>query len=289
MRRNIFLFTIALGWGLAGCASTQNENNTIDMAGGVSRVREAQVLRNIAVAISDHNIVPSQVLLGQGQSTIDFGATPTLKLPGIDFAHAAKELDIASTDTWHAQWDFTSVTDADDLRRLRSLYSLIASTDDQYSLLEQYMDRHYPIAQNDPKYTCDQIIVHPELAKERNPTIGTRQGNAPSWPVSLCYMKLGDSIGCKLYQEGYVPRNDASRNLKGFPIRRWLYWRGQGTDWLPSSPESEPQSLGTYGDWEIGVTSRACFDDFVILVQGQLAKTQEQEKHTITPGILPLH
>ena len=36
------------------------------------------------------------------------------------------------------------------------------------------------------------------------------------------------------------------------------------------APPSEPQSLGRVGKWDLGITSRACSYDFVILVQSAI-------------------
>jgi hypothetical protein len=98
---------------------------------------------------------------------------------------------------------------------------------------------------------------------------GYGTGVIPKWKQGLQIVEAGDSIGCKLYQEATVDarRTADKRNLKGIPFKRWLYWRTPGANWLPETPEASPVSLGTFGNWELGTTSKACFNDFVLLVQ----------------------
>jgi hypothetical protein len=98
---------------------------------------------------------------------------------------------------------------------------------------------------------------------------GYGAGSIPSWKQGLQIIEAGDSIGCKLYQEPSVlkRRQGPKGSLTGIPFRRWLFWRSPGGAWQPEAPPMTPQSLGTFGSWELGITSRACFNDFVILVQ----------------------
>lgn len=267
---------------LGGCAALQTGENTLQMAEGISRIRDVQVLRNISSAISDHDMVPSQIVLVTGQATVATGATPTTKLTNSDALGTTKELGLGVTDTWTAQWQFASVTNADDLRRLRNLYALVASTGEQYKALTDYFVRHpklrargsegQPGADGTPAEGLESSLATappPGDANAHRTPVGSRAGNVALWEEALRVMRIGDSIGCKLYQE----QRDADPNM---PFRRWLYWREPGAEWLPAQPTQTPESLGTFGDWEIGVTSRACFNDFVILVQGQTPVTEKQ-------------
>ena len=254
LRRNIaslaapLLGALLLGVGLTGCAAVQVRENTLQMVDSVSRIRDLQVLRNIAVAISDHNMVPTEILLSTGQASVSIGASPTITLPRFDFSTSARELDLGGSDAWTAQWQVQPVTNADDLRRLRNLYVLVVSTDQEYDDLEAYFDRH-----NDMRAAANSAGA----------------GQIPDWRLGREIIRTGDSIGCKLYQEGFqkARASQAPQARKGLPFRRWLYWRTPGGSWGPTTPETEPQPLGAFHGWELGVTSRACFNDFVILVQ----------------------
>lgn len=255
---------VAISYWLSGCAGTQVSMTSLEMAEQVARIREVQVLRNISAAISDHDSVPSQILLGTGQANVAAGAATTVKLPHFDFSQNGREVDITGTNTWTAQWQFESVTNADDLRRLRNLYALVSSDDKQWYMLQAYFDRH-PEAR-DP---------FADAEENESPPLGYGPGKVINWHQAVAAMKRGDSIGCKLFQENRSAPSvrDAVSAAKGdnkqFPFRRWLYWRHPGSPgWLPNKPDLQVQPLGRYGEWELGVTSRPCFDDFVILVQG---------------------
>ncbi|MFI4934970.1 MAG: hypothetical protein ACHP7N_10155 [Caulobacterales bacterium] len=284
-RRHIAFLVLAFASSLAACAAVQVRENTLEMVNDVARIREAQVLRNIGAAISDHDMVPSEILLGAGQATVATAVSPSLKLPHFDFSRPTKELDVSATDTWTAQWQVAPVTNSDDLRRLRDLYVLIASTDDQYDELEAYFRRH-PEQRAGPECYGGQPPASLGSAAERflrsdlpseppaasgpvRPGVcppGYGAGQIPKWRKAVDVIENGDSIGCKLFQEA-DPGKAAVSARKGLPFRRWLFWRRGGGAWGPNPPESEPVPLGQFGAWELGVTSRACLNDFVILVQ----------------------
>ncbi len=267
---------------LGGCVATQVQENTLEMVDSVAHVRESQVLRNLSAAISDHNMVPTEILLSVGQATVASGLSPSVKYPKFSMKSPTRELDIGATDTWTAQWQVTPVTNADDLRRLRNLYVLIVSTDQQYDDLEAYYTRHPemrapiecyglaspPNAVESGGVAKAMVITVPAQNSQCPPGYGT--GSIPRWKQSLQIIEAGDSIGCKMFQEGTIEaRRKAPReSLRGLPFKRWFYWREPGSSaWLPQAPDSEPESLGTYGSWELGITSRACFNDFEIIVQ----------------------
>lgn len=275
-RFNLLLSVLSAA-ALAGCVATQVQENTLEMVDSVAHVREAQVLRNLSAAISDHDMVPTEILLSVGQASVSAGASPTAKFPKFSTASPTRELDVGATDTWTAQWQVTPVTNADDLRRLRNLYVLIVSTDAQYDELEDYYARHpdmraplecYGLASEG---NAGAVVPAQHVPGSSNPLCpaGYGTGVIPRWKQGLQIVEAGNSIGCKLYQEATVmARRSAPRaSLRGLPFKRWLYWRSSGQDWLPATPDTQPKSLGTYGKWELATTSRACFNDFIMLVQ----------------------
>ncbi|MFI4975684.1 MAG: hypothetical protein ACHP84_14180 [Caulobacterales bacterium] len=274
-----------LAGALAGCAATQVRENTLEMVDSVSRIRDVQVLRNIAAAISDHDMVPTQILLSTGQASVSAGASPTVRMPHFDLTKPASELDVGASDSWSAQWQVSPVTNSDDLRRLRNLYVLIVSTDEQYNQLEGYYNRHpemrapsacygLQVGESAASVTApgDQPAggAPPAAGKQSDACPpGYGAGQIPKWREALVVIEDGDSIGCKLYQEEAMVTRKGTRHdaTRGIPFHRWLYWRRGGGEWLPSAPETQPEELGTYGGWQLATTSRACFNDFVILAQ----------------------
>jgi hypothetical protein len=254
------ILVTALTCTLASCAASQVRMNALQMVADISQMREIQVYRNISAAISDHDMVPAEIFLGTGQATVATVTSAGLKLPQFDFSQPSRELGPLTSATWTATWTIAPVTNSDDLRRLRNLYVLVASTDAQYDELQAFFVRH-PELRTQPA-CADETRMSGTSAGHSNP-IGTGPGQVPKWCQAIQVMANGDSIGCKLYQE--QGRTEARRG--GLPFRRWLYWRQSGGDWLPERPPSDPSSVGAYEGWELGITSRACFNDFVILVQ----------------------
>jgi hypothetical protein len=261
------VFGVVLAALLGGCVAHQARINTLNMIGDIARVRNTQVLRNLSAAISDRDAVPAVVVLGAGQAT----------------ASVAGGADPVAQDTWTSQWQISTVTNSEDLRRLRNLYSLITATDAQYDIALAYFRRH---PQEAPSAGCGghdlatrstnapapasrpneepaaNLLYSGDQNLECPPGYGP--GRVAAWRLALNVIEVGDSIGCRLYQE--QPRKPPQSGV-GLPFRRWLYWRKPGAPWGPDPPDTPPQSLGTVGDWELGTTSQACFNDFTILVQ----------------------
>jgi hypothetical protein len=179
------------------------------------------------------------------------------------------------------------------------LYVLITSTDEQYNDLEAYYNRHpnqraaaecYGLqtpTQNFPQAASTTNQTAPATPGEQSTTStskivvcppGYGSGQIPKWKEALAIIEDGDSIDCKLYQEESVATRarEAHDSTKGVPFRRWLYWRRPGGSWQPTAPDTNPETLGLYGGWELGVTSRACYDDFVILAQSATPATANE-------------
>jgi hypothetical protein len=136
------MIATALAIALSGCAGIQVRQNAVGMVDNINQLRRQQVLRNLSEAITDHDFVPSDIILGTGTATASVGATPSFKSPGRFLMAPARELDISATDTWSSAWQMTPVTDSMDLRNLRNLYALVTSTDRQYYDLMSYFLKH---------------------------------------------------------------------------------------------------------------------------------------------------
>jgi hypothetical protein len=266
-RRRLSACAALLGLSLTACASSEVRVDTLQMVDSVSRIRDVQVLRNVAAAIDDHDMVPTQILLSTGQASVTTEATPSVSAPFLKFLGPTASLQASATDSWTAQWQISPVTNADDLRRLRNLYVLIVSTDEQYDTLEAYFARNPEMRATSACYGLQTAGKGADQGAANGCPPGYGAGQIPKWREALVVIEDGDSIGCKLYQEGWAGRRANEPSPKGVPFRRWLYWRRPGGPWLPAAPDAPPQTLGRYGGWELATTSRACFDDFVILVQ----------------------
>jgi hypothetical protein len=159
---------IACGLSLLGCASTQLNYNTQDLASTVDSLVTNQVLSNLSKFLDDKFAIPSQVAITAGTVTTNNSITPSLTTPlnvtaattdtvARTFAAAISTattnsstrtlpnlgLGLSATDQWTQQWGIAPLTDPDQLRRLRVLYQFGANKIDERELLCAY-----PIIQN---------------------------------------------------------------------------------------------------------------------------------------------
>ena len=276
-----------------GCASTQTATSTVQMVDSIARIRNQQVLRNLAAIIKDHDAVPSQIVLGVGQANVSVGVSPVAKATNLTHTPSL-EGDVGLVDQWTAQWQFTAITDPGDLRRLRNLYALVVASDEEYqhlSAVAEDVEKEEASAAaatslQRPAYGDMDMDDEDRVFQGLFPQDGRAgaAGGGPvqteakiaDWRTAKRFVTKGDSIGCRQYQ---AARDTSSR----LPFRRWLFWRsvhaGAGSAWQPSLPATQDiHVLGTVGGVQIATTSRACFDDFVILVQALSSTTNAAAK-----------
>src|SRR5215831_5546027 len=73
---------IALAWMAAsGCASTQLNYNTADLASSLNSLTKRQIFFNLAQAITDPEFVPSQVTISVGTAQTLNSVTPSVSVP----------------------------------------------------------------------------------------------------------------------------------------------------------------------------------------------------------------
>ena len=137
----------ALTLTVTGCASTQLNYNTLDLASTVDSLVTDQVLTNLAKVLESPYAIPSQVAISTGTVTTNNSITPSFTAPlnvmttatntvATTFA-AATSSTVTKTatstkpnvgftanavDQWTQTWGVSPLTDPDQLRRLRSLY-----------------------------------------------------------------------------------------------------------------------------------------------------------------------
>ena len=134
---------------LAGCASTQLNHNTLEIAGTVDDLLANQISHNIAKFLRDENAIPSQVSIPSGSvsTTNQVGtnwADPLTKavtitnqvVSGGNFTKnqitgtaqnltTANVITPSATDQWSQNWSLAPVTDSDQMRRLAALYRYV--------------------------------------------------------------------------------------------------------------------------------------------------------------------
>jgi hypothetical protein len=138
---------------LAGCASTQLNYNTLDIASSVDSIFTRQALENLSKTIDDPNALPAQLDLLQGTIQTSASVTPSISFPlsqsitnttqtaaTVTRTHtgvlAGAGSSISGVDAWQQNWNVVPISDANTLRNLRALYRYVIYPD--ASLLAEY-------------------------------------------------------------------------------------------------------------------------------------------------------
>jgi hypothetical protein len=133
----------------SGCASTQLNYNTADLASSLGSLMKSQIFYNLAQAITDPEFVPSQATISIGTAQTLNAVNPTLTVPlGPTFttanrfiqqanpsaqftgstAIASPGLGIQFVDSWNQSWTMVPANAPNQLRRLRTLYQYVTGT-----------------------------------------------------------------------------------------------------------------------------------------------------------------
>jgi hypothetical protein len=144
-RHGVFVITtVSAALLMSGCASTQLNYNTLDVASTIESVYTRQALDNLSKIIDDPYAMPSQVDLLQGTVQTSYSVSPTLSVPFSDaithtntlmggaftrtYTTAAGSASTgvgASVGPWTTNWNVVPLTDANTLRNLRALYRYV--------------------------------------------------------------------------------------------------------------------------------------------------------------------
>ena len=127
---------------LCGCASTQLNYNTADLASSLNSLTKRQIFFNLAQALTDPEFVPSQATISIGTAQTLNAVTPSISMPlGLPTVSTVRDgtgrfagtqftsqvttpvptLGIQMTDGWNQSWTMVPLNAAPQLRRLRAL------------------------------------------------------------------------------------------------------------------------------------------------------------------------
>jgi hypothetical protein len=126
---------IALTFFLGGCASTQLNYNTIDIANNSDSLLTKQILYNLSTYIDSAIAVPAQIVVTGGTASTSNSVTPSVNSP-IDrsltvtttnavsrtSSIASPTVGLSANDGWTQSYTFAPITDPDKTKRLDSLY-----------------------------------------------------------------------------------------------------------------------------------------------------------------------
>jgi hypothetical protein len=131
---------------VSGCASTQLNHNTLELATSVGNIQTQQVLYNLSLILDDPAAIPTHVTLSDGSASTNNSIQPDISSPlaqsiaqttataGIanqlqsTLSHTGMSASISAQNLYSQSWDYTPVTDGDELRRLRALYKYALGT-----------------------------------------------------------------------------------------------------------------------------------------------------------------
>jgi hypothetical protein len=146
------LLGIAACLAACGCASTQLNYNTVDLATSLNSLTKRQIFFNLAQAVTDPEFVPSQVTISVGTAQTLNSVAPTISAPlgnpvvnttrigntvgvgaAADFVTTAVSsvtatLGVQLVDAWNQSWTMSPITSSTQLRRLRALYQYATGT-----------------------------------------------------------------------------------------------------------------------------------------------------------------
>jgi hypothetical protein len=162
------LFCVAIGLLASGCASTQLNYNTADLANSLNYLAKKQIFFNLAQALNDPEFVPSQVTISIGTAQTANAITPSLALPlgppiattsrftagsnpnaqfSTQLTTASPSIGLQATDAWNQSWTMVPASSSNQLRRLRTLYQFATGTlpriDPAVDLSEEDAERQF--------------------------------------------------------------------------------------------------------------------------------------------------
>jgi hypothetical protein len=237
---------------ISGCASTQLNYNTLDIASTVESVYTRQILANLSKFIDEPEAVPSQVDLSAGVIQTTNSVTPAVTTPfsraitrnGADMVTSAVTAGTSATvtaaDSWQQNWTVSPISDANTLRNFRALY--------RYAVYGSNIRHEYHV---------------PRLAKD---------GMYPPDPYMLKYPH------CVLCTKEQIPNPKLHHGA-------WLFWTNYPGALAPEKlpPAGAPVvDLGHYGNHELLMLAsdfqRGYLSDFTLFLLPNAAPTDSAKK-----------
>lgn len=166
-------FCIALTLPLAsGCASSQLNYNTLDLASTTDSLLTRQILYNFSNFIDSAVAVPAQMVISSGTATTSNSVSPTISAPlnagltttstmlraaaptttnTVTSQTASNTLGVSASDAWNQSWAYAPVTDPDRLKRLQALYRYAVDWSDR-TTGEATFVRNFPLVYKSVSY-----------------------------------------------------------------------------------------------------------------------------------------
>jgi hypothetical protein len=256
----------------AGCASTQLNYNTLDLASTVDRLVRDQILTNLSNFLDSPAAIPSQVVIQSGTTATTNSVSPSFTDPLTSAVQATstlaqtvsssvsttttrseqstrsgKSATISGTNSGTQTWSIDPVTEDGSMRRLRALYMFAVGDLKKNELLTAYPLQYKSIAEKPDKVILDrQLLKKPAcvLCEDRE-----------SAKAANNFLKVESTV------------LTVNEKLEA----GWLRWVNvQGNSSRPDNPPRGPGaiSLGRYGNYELFVDRKDAdkFSEFVMFV-----------------------
>lgn len=130
--RPILAMLTLIGVVIGGCASTQLNYNTLDLAASLDSLTTKQILFNLARTLEDPYAVPSEITVAAGTATTANSVSPTFSTPlsasttasntAFSVTHPNGTASVGASDQWQQGWTLDPITNPDEVRRLQALY-----------------------------------------------------------------------------------------------------------------------------------------------------------------------
>jgi hypothetical protein len=270
---------------LTGCASTQLDWNTLDVASSVATLYRKQALTNLSYFIDDSDNIPSQVDILSGQIGTSNGVNPSLTLPlgnqvvkngttlvAQTIQENVRSLVLGVSAGWSQAWSIAPVSDGNALRRLRAVYRYVLNGDGD-QLIKDYLDMATPT--QDRSYEID-------ISRVKEPQCVVCMSNE----TIAAHMKTpGRSTAGSRSSNKNSSTDD--RNLVSFSANDqvfyinprlqhgWLYWKSLTSGSSHPCPEEAQKnqtqcvSLGSYGRYELSANRGSALGDLLLFLLPQ--------------------
>jgi hypothetical protein len=237
---------------LCGCASTQLNYNTLDLASTTDHLLKAQILHNLAQFIDSPAAIPAQVVMNGGTTTTANTISPqftdplsravtlggslsntassnpsTQSMTSISSVMGAKSVSINGSNVATQNWAFEPVIDPDQLRRLYVLYRF-AVQGNQDTDAQTYLILNYPLplkATSSGSGTNAKTSIEVDSVALRGPNcVLCDPAYTASQKGRICLGRPElTRIACLIVNPRLLP----AVHQQGSPLRnaRWLKWK----------------------------------------------------------------
>jgi hypothetical protein len=259
---------------LVGCASTQLNNNTLDLAKKTDNLLGAQVMQNLAQYIDSDGAIPGQIDISGGSANTINQVQPSFTDPITDTVSVGRSVvkgamgllsrtkDRTSTDpsstfainlsnTAQQSWSYSPISDPDQLRRLDDLYRFAVLGNDKLDA-QRMLAMDYPLAYFQ--------------APDGTPKLDPRGINGSNCVICACSGKPNAysrtlMAGDRQYMRPFIANSSKESQLcvvinprllphNGFG--RWLLWKslpGAGRHDSIPAPSPDDNFIGRYGHY----------------------------------------